>query len=285
MKKLIAGMALALAALGAWALPTLEQVENEVRLGHLTNAEAMMREVVTAKPGSARAHYIYAEVLARNGNFAAASEQARLARQADPQKFTAFESLLARQGASTASRTAARTPATGPADRAVAPPASGLPGWIWGALLAIAAVVLWRGFSRSRAGTTSGMAAGSVYGAPGAVGTGVGTGYAPYGSNPPYGPAGVPGARSGMLGAGLAGAGGFAAGMLADEVLHRHRDGGRAGALDNLGPSGLGPMASDPAAMDLESRPVDFGTGADWGGDSGAADAGSFDTGGGSDWS
>jgi hypothetical protein len=250
----------------------------------------MMREVVTAKPGSARAHYIYAEVLARNGNFAAASEQARLARETDPKvtftdpgKFAAFESLLARQSAGTASRAPARTPGAGPADRAIAAPASGLPGWLWGALLAIAAVVLWRGFSRSRGLTASSMPGSAIYGGSGAAGPGAGPSYAPYGPNAPYGPAGVPGARSGMLGTGLAAAGGFAAGILADEVMHRHRDGG--GALDNLGPSGLGPMASDPAAMDLESRPVDFGTGADWGADSGAADAGSFDTGGGSDWS
>src|SRR5690348_10305418 len=85
MRKTIVGLALALAALAAWALPTLEQVQDEVRQGHLTNAEQMMREVVTARPGSARAHYVYAEVLARNAKFAEASEQARLARQADPQ--------------------------------------------------------------------------------------------------------------------------------------------------------------------------------------------------------
>jgi hypothetical protein len=89
-----------------------------------------------------------------------------------------------------------------------------------------------------------------------------------------------------MMGTGLAAAGGFAAGMLADELFHRHRDGSGASALDNLGPSGVAPMGTDPAAMELESRPVDFGTGTDWGGDSGAADAGSFDNGGGNDdWS
>ena len=295
MKKLIVGVVLALAALAAWALPTLEQVENEVRLGHLTNAESMMREVVAAKPGSARAHYIYAEVLARNGNFAAASEQARLARQADPQitftdpaKFSAFESLLARENAGTAGRAPARADAALPIDRAPVAASRGLPGWVWGALLAVAALLLWRGFSRSRASTAAGLG-GAGYGAAGAA-PGSNPGYppygpgAPYGPNAPYGPAGVPGARSGMLGTGLAAAGGFAAGMLADELVHRHREGSGAGALDNLGPSDLGPMGSDPAAMELESRPVDFGTGADWGGDTGATDAGSFDTGGGSDW-
>ena len=289
MKKLITGALLAFAALVAWALPTLDQVENEVRLGHLTNAESMMREVVAAKPGSARAHYVYAEVLARNGDFAAAREQTRLARQIDPQitftdpaRFAGFESLLARESAGPTARAAGNDGALGVGRNAEAG-ARGMPGWVWGALLAIAAVLLWRGFTRSRA-SVAGMAGG--YAGAGAAAPGGGPGYAPSGTAAPYGPAGpAAGTGSGMLGTGLAAAGGFAAGMLADELMHRHRDGTGAGALDNLGPSGLGPMTSDPAAMELESRPVDFGTGADWGGDSGAADAGSFDTGGGSDWS
>jgi len=298
MRKTILAVALALVALAAWALPTLEQVQDEVRLGHLSNAESMMHEVVTQRPGSARAHYVYAEVLARNGKFAEATEQARLARQSDPQitftdpaKFTAFEQLLARESRSAVGRgsSAGAMPAV-PAPRAPAPATSagGLPGWAWGALLAVAALMLWRGFSRSRAAAAGAGMAGTGMANPSAnagVNPGVPPAYSPYGPNGAYGPAGVPGARSGMMGTGLAAAGGFAAGMLADELMHRHRDGTTPGALDNLGPSGAVPEFSDPAAMELESRPVDFGSGADWGDGGGAADAGSFDIGGGSDWS
>lgn len=295
MRKTIVGMALALAALAAWALPTLEQVENEVRLGHLTTAESMMSEVVAARPGSARAHHVYAEVLARSGKFADARDQARLARQADPQirftdptKFASFEQLLEReQRASSARAGAAPALAALPAPPT---PSGGMPAWIWLALIAVAAILLWRGFSRSRsAAASAGLAAG-----PNAMTPGVPPAYGPVGSaNPGYGPGspygGAPSRSSGMLGTGLAAAGGFAAGMLADELLHRPHAGPGAGALDNLGPAGLGSGASDPAAAELESRPVDFGTGAGWGGDdpadAGSFDAGSFDTGAGSDWS
>ena len=39
----------------------------------------MMREVVAAKQGSAKAHYIYAEILAHNGKLALAVEEAQKA--------------------------------------------------------------------------------------------------------------------------------------------------------------------------------------------------------------
>ena len=44
----------------------------------------MMREVVEAKPGSAKAHYVLAEILARQRKFTDAAEQARLVRLNDP---------------------------------------------------------------------------------------------------------------------------------------------------------------------------------------------------------
>ena len=317
MKRWIAGLALAVAALGAWALPTLQQVQEEVRLGHLANAESMMREVVAARPESARAHYVYAEILARNGNFAQATEEARLARTTDPkitftdpEKFQAFEQLLQRErdAATGQPRPAQSTSRFDPSGTRIAPAApgaeprssSGIPGWIW--LVGIGAIVfvLWRASQRRRAASA---AAGGVAPYGSATGyPGVASGYGPQGpgggaygppGQPGYGPYGQPTApgRSGMLGTGLAAAGGFAAGMLADRMLHDRPDQASSGALDHLGP-GAGPFGSspsDPSAMELESRPVDFGSGGDdWGGGSDAtsADGGSFDVGGGGDdWS
>ena len=108
---ILVALALAVWSAVAWALPTTQQVEAEVRQGHYDRAEAMMKEVVDARPQSARAHYVYAEILAHSGKFAEASEEARLARQSDPKlaftdpaKFRAFEQLLQR-------RQAAATPA------------------------------------------------------------------------------------------------------------------------------------------------------------------------------
>ena len=48
--------------------------------GGYSQAEGMMREVVDAKPGSAKAHYIYAEILAHSGSFSKAAEEAGNAR-------------------------------------------------------------------------------------------------------------------------------------------------------------------------------------------------------------
>ena len=311
MKKSIAGLALALAAVGAWALPTLQQVQEEVRLGHLANAESMMREVVAARPESARAHYVYAEVLARNGNFDQAAEQARLARTADPkitftdpEKFKAFEQLLQREQAAATGQarqapSASRldTPAgrvDAPAARREAADGGGIPGWIWLVGIGVVGFVVWRAAQRRRAAAAA--AGGAPY-ASTASSTGPGPVYGPAGpygqpgqpGQPGYGPYGqpVPPGRSGMLGTGLAAAGGFAAGMLADRMLHNRPDQPGSSALDHLGPGAGALEPFDPAATELESRPVDFGSGGDdWGGDVSSADSGSFDVGGGGDdWS
>jgi len=293
MRKLIAGVALASLSVLAWALPTLQQVEAQVGRGDYAQAESMMREVVAAKPDSARAHYVYAEILAHERKFAQAVEEAKAARTidpdvkfTDPEKFRTFEAALLR-----AQNPAARTsPApssfesraqaqTAPAHAAPATASAGVPGWVWLAGLAAIGFVLWRMVSRSRAASMAGGAGapGMGYGSqnppgmpgspgvPGAPGT-------PYG--PSY-PAQRPG--SGMLGVGLGAAGGLAAGMLAERMLNSRRDAdvdrapGHSGLFDS--PQGASP------ADDLDNRPIDFGTGGnDW--DSGSSDGGGFDGGG-----
>lgn len=279
----------ALASTLALALPSVQQVEAEVAQGRYAQAETMMAEVVAAKPGSARAHYIYAEILAHNELFPRASEQARLARTLDPSlafagsadKFRAFEQLLerAQTGASARSSRAATPaaealpPITTPARSTAASPtaASGVPSWLWGVGFAVVAVLVWRAISRRQAATAPGAMAPAAM-APGAME-----------ANSPYGPGAMPSGMmaptargGGLLGAGLAGAGGFAAGMMVDRMLHP--DGGNRGA-DPL--AGLGPddaVRLDDSGTDLASRNVDFGNGGnDWGGDAG----GSSDGGGG----
>lgn len=104
MKRWLLTMSLVFLASVAHALPTLADVEAEVQKGNYVQAQSMMHEVVTAKPGSAKAHYVYAEVLAHNDDFAQASQEAALAKQIDPalkftqpEKFNAFEQLLERE--------------------------------------------------------------------------------------------------------------------------------------------------------------------------------------------
>jgi hypothetical protein len=284
MKKLMLSVALVAMSALAWALPSLQEVEAQVNQGHYVQAESMMKEVVAAKPNSARAHYIYAEILAHDGNVSRAADEARLARQIDPdlrfttpEKFTAFEASLARaqSPAPRISATPSATTTIAPAAMAPAPASSGIPSWVWLAGLAAAAFFLWRGFSRSSA-----AAAGGAMAAPGA--TYGGTAVAPNAMAPgamPYG-AGYPAQRpsSGLLGVGLGVAGGVAAGMLADELLHRNRD-GNVDHGGNVQPGFFDSPSSGAAGNDLADRPIDFGTGgSDW--DSGSVDVGG---GGGSD--
>ena len=289
--KTLIGLSLALAAFIAWGLPTLQQVEAEVGRGNYAQAESMMREVVTARPGSAKAHYVYAEILAHNANITQAATEARRAREldpqitfTDPQRFRSFEELLQREqrpkpSASTHPSPTGATPAS-PLSRTNRSAADdgGVPGWVWGAGAALLALLAWRALARRRtvdapypAGAGN-AAAGPInaagpagYGAPGNI----------YGQ--PTHPVAGPGGR-GMVGTGLAAAGGFAAGMLADEFLHRRQEPG-SDHLGRLGPNeALEPIDDGGAANELQSRPVDFGTGEDWGGD--ATDTASGDGGG-----
>lgn len=268
MKKSIAALAFAFASAAAWALPTTQEVETAVQQGHYAQAETMMSEVVAAKPDSAKAHYVYAEMLAHNGNFAKASQETARARQLDPairftspDKFSAFEQLLQREQTPQTRTRSAPTPLA-PSLAPATPASSGIPGWVWAVGLGAIGFLLWRGLNRSRAAAPGGSAGGLPQG-PSAAGmpwaAGANPGVSPYGSGmPPATPGG------GMLGTGLAVAGGVAGGMLLDEMLH-HRQGGGTTALDRVMPgTAAEPFAPNEAANDLETRQVDFGNGGDW---------------------
>src|SRR5215468_2942757 len=58
---------LAATALSAADVPSLDQVYQAARSGHLAQAEAMTQEVLRAYPNSARAHYVMAQILAAEG--------------------------------------------------------------------------------------------------------------------------------------------------------------------------------------------------------------------------
>jgi len=273
MKKLVASLAFVAMASAAWALPTVQQVESEVQQGHIERAESMMSEVVAAKPGSARAHYVYAEILARNGKFAKASEEEAKARQIDPNasfaspdRVQAFEQLLDREQRPASRVVQAPVAGAGMAPmRATTAPSPGIPSWIWLAVLAALAFFLWRGFSRSRAAAAPAW--------PGAGGMPA-PGYGPVNPGAPYAP-GMPGASSGLLGTGLAVAGGVAGGMLIDEMLHRRNDPGfDRGGNGVFGPGGSGALPGNDAGTELETRQVDFGNGNDWDSGGGSADLG-----------
>jgi hypothetical protein len=271
---LAATLAAALWSVAAMALPSTADVQSAVKAGDYPKAESMMQEVVAAKPQSAKAHYIYAEILAHDAKFGEAAAQARKARELDPaigftdaDKFRAFEQTLNREQAAPA------TTVPAPAQMHQAPlpvqqaASSGTPGWVWGLGIAVVAFLIWRMVSR-RAAPMAPAGAGGYGMQPGAPQPGYGPGYGGGGGYAPgYGQA--PG--GGLLRTGLAAAGGVAAGMLVEKMIegNHHND----NSNNNGSQGGLLDTGSNEAASELENRPVDFGSGNDWdSGGSGGSD-------------
>ena len=285
---LVAACAAALWSVAAMALPSASDVQAAVKSGDYPKAETMMQEVVAAKPQSAKAHYLYAEILAHDAKFTDAAAQASRAREldpalsftTDPEKFKSFERLLEREQAGPAVTTQAPAPTTHvnappPVVRQQAP-SGGIPGWVWVGGFAILAFVIFRAVSR-RAVANNMATAG--YGNQGGYGMNPGMQQPGYG--PGYGPA--PGAGGGLLRTGLAAAGGVAGGMLLERMLEGNRHDENYGS-NNYGSQGGGSFdnGSGQAASELENRSIDFGSGGnDWGGDAGGGSSGGSDDGGG----
>ena len=122
LKSLLATAAIAVSAL-ALALPAPKDIESAVAQGHLTQAESMLREVIDAKPQSAKAHYELGQVLLRENRLAEAHTELNRAQAIDPSlKFASsdqqFKTLLERSQAPAApahnAAVAAATPAPVP---------------------------------------------------------------------------------------------------------------------------------------------------------------------------
>jgi tetratricopeptide (TPR) repeat protein len=296
MKRFLIAASFAVLTCSVFALPSADAVQAQISQGNYLKAEEMMREVVAAKPDSAKARYVYAELLAHNKRFGQAVEEVASAKRIDPalkfaqpEKFKAFVQLLEREQAAEKRAVSNFEPA--PVKREAPPASSGLPSWIWALGGGVLALTLWKMFTARQKppvqflppapGMQNTMApAGMPQGFGGGGGGGGGGGYGP-GYGQPQG-----GMGSGLLGTGLAVAGGVAAGMMLEKML----DGGHGQAANQQGSQGQSNYspgvfdeASNSAASELEQRPIDMGTGSGWdSGDSG----GSFDGGGdsGGDW-
>lgn len=315
----------------ALAFPSQAEVEAAVRGNRFSEAEAMMREVIQAKPQSAKARYIYAEILAHNRQFDAALTQLKEAERldpatsyAEPARIKAFEAQLekARQqahqpgslsgtgavigAAPTAPDASPQTAATGnPAvrseTRAISNPVSrpapaeegtGWLSWVVLGGFLLGGVLLLRAlFQRQRrlaaqpapgyGGYTPGTPVGYPSGGYPQPGYGQGA----------YPPGAAPSAGGSALRTGLAAAGGFAAGMMVDRMLHgneaRAAEPSHERGADGLGSSQV--VYGGGGGLDeLERRPIDFGRGAGWddGGDAApdAGDGGGEGGGDGSGW-
>lgn len=121
--------------------PSLQQVYQAAQAGRLQEAQQMMDQVLQAHPRSAKAHYVRAELLARQGSLAQAREELRSAEALAPGlPFARPEALASlRRQLSLADRATVPALAAPPAPV----PASSAPIWPWlllaggGALLAL----------------------------------------------------------------------------------------------------------------------------------------------------
>ena len=280
MKRFLVAASFAVLTCSAFALPTIGEVQSEIGKGHYARAEEMTREVVAAKPDSARARYVHAEILAHNQRFAQAAEEAAQARKldpglsfTDPEKFRNFTQLLARQQSQGTVSSAPAAAVYKPDQFAGAAPANhggGLPAWAWAGVAGLLAMLAWRALgarqqARPQWPPAMPAAAGPLPtgGAAGAAGF---SGYAPAPAPPATAAAG-----NGLWGTGMALAGGVAAGMLAEKLFEGQREsGGAAAPLPTYRASEPAAVddrsARDAAAQELEQRSIDMGNGDDWGG-------------------
>lgn len=214
---LVASATLAAASMAAED-PTLHQVYQAVQAGKLGEAQGMMDQVLHDHPNSAKAHFVEAEVLARQGRLTNAESELNTAQRlapglpfAKPQAIQALQSRLV------------HTTATAMAPAGYLPGRStGLP---WGTILigiGVVAAIAFAVRSMNRNNGTFVPAGGAArYGA-----SYPSPSYAPNGMVSPMGQMGG-GLGSGIMG-GLATGAAVGAGMVAGEALmHHFTDGNR----------------------------------------------------------
>jgi hypothetical protein len=266
----LAAAALSFALVGTPALadadPTVDQIYQAARAGHLDQAQQMMDQVLRDHPTSSRAHYVQAELYAREGNPGLARSELARAEQLDPgltkENSRAVQELKAELGLVRRSS----------GDRPFQTGAAPAPHFPWGTVLILALVVgvFWMLFRRrSYAQYPAGVApmggpAGPGYG-PGGYGGPGGGGYGPGGG-------GIGSSVAGGLAGGLAAGAGIVAG---EELAHHFLDGGQRpvapppnedgnqNANSDMGGNDFG--VNDPGSWDDSSG----GGGGDFGGDGG----------------
>jgi hypothetical protein len=239
--------------------PTMHQIYETAESGHLTQAQEMIAQVLAHHPTSANAHWVQAELYAREGKISLARAELGTAERLNPGltefKPSAVQELKSELGLSPR--------ATVP--QIVSLPARSAPHFPWGGLI-IGLIVIGLLMMLFRRRTPY-----SQY----PVAGGPGVGGPPMGGGPGYGPGYGPAPMGGGMGSGIAGglASGLAVGagvVAGEELAHHFLDGGQH--------PGGGVIPSADAAEPGYSN-SDMG-----GNDFGANDPGSWDDGGGSDF-
>ena len=254
--------------------PTVHQIYEAAQAGHFDQAQQMMDQVLRDHPNSGKAHYIQAELYAKEGKTSLARAELTKAEEFDPgltkenpRSVQELKSQLGMIPHATGTRTGMM-------------PAAQTARFPWGTVLVLALVVgvLWMLFRRR-----------SPYSQYPATGPGVGGGPGGYGGpGPGYGGPGYGGPVGGGMGSGIAGglASGLAvgAGVVAGEELAHHFLDGNGNRRDG----GVIPSAEAADSDWQQSSNSDMG-----GSDFGVNDPGSWDDGsgggggggGGDDWS
>jgi hypothetical protein len=245
--------------------PTMDQIYAAAAGGHLDQAQQMITQVLTDHPTSAKAHYVQAELYAKEGKTALARSELGTAEQLKPGLPFANPRSVQELKAQLGLRVGAISPTVIRSEPAA-------PRFPWGTVLILVGVVgiLWLVFRRRNnyaqypaAGPGPGMG-----GAPGTYGPGGGYGPAPMGGG------GIGSGIAGGLASGLAVGAGVVAG---EELAHHFLDGGRSSGGGVIPPAEAGDSGfsnSDMGGSDFGVN--DPGSGWDDGGGSG---------GGGGDWS
>jgi hypothetical protein len=261
MKSLLGACVLALAfnvTLPTYAADqfSLKDVYQAAESGKMEKAQAMMEQVLRDNPNSAKAHYVEAQLLAKQGKLAAAAAELSTAERLKPglpdekpQAVQALKAVISGQAANAGN----------------ARPQEAQSGFGMGSILLVLALIVFIFFVGRAMGRRSNPV---VYPANNNIGS---TGQQANGAGMPMGgPMGGMGGGmgSGILG-GLATGAALGAGMVAgQELMHHFTDGDKGGGA-----------ISDANAGDSWTDSNNMG-----GNDFGVADTGSWDDGGGGDW-
>jgi uncharacterized protein len=246
--------------------PTMNQIYDAAASGHLDQAQQMITQVLADHPNSAKAHYVQAELYAKEGKISLARAELATAERLNP----GLTSFSPRSVAELKSQLGLSTRSAG---QVISVPARSAPRVPWGTLLilAVMAGLLIMLFRRRRI---------PPYSQYPATGPGPGVGGPPGAYGPGYGPGYGPAPGGGGIGSGIAGglASGLAVGagvVAGEEVAHHFLDGGRR-------EGGVIPPAdaAEPGYSNSDMGGADFGAN-----DPGSWDDGGGLGGGGDDWS
>jgi hypothetical protein len=285
--RFVAPLLLAAAMLGAGGAiaqtePTMGQIYATAQAGKLDEAQVMVQQVLLSHPNSAKAHFVRAELYARQGEVVRARESLARAEKfapglpfAKPEAVQALQTQLAAKAQSHAV-----SPGANPGQAAPTSKTANETSWVLPLLLAAGVVAGGYFLFRRKVpqtGLQSAAYAGNGLSGPQTFGTPGGVAMQGGGAYPGYAPSQAPGMGSRIAG-GLATGLAVGAGVMAAQAIGRNLMGGEAA------PGHAGGSANSNEWSPVDSNP-DMG-GANFGvSDSGSwDDAGSSDVGGGGDW-